>query len=219
MKIGIIGAGHIGGTLTRRLCELGHDVRVANSRGRASLQELADETGATPVDVVDAALDAEIVIVTIPENKVPELPKGFLDGAAQNVVVIDTGNYYPQQRDGRIADIEDGMSESRWVATQIGYPVVKAFNGIQWSHLLSFGKAKGELGRIALPVAGDDHHAKKIVMELVDQLGFDPVDAGDLDDSWRQEPGTPVYGADLDVDGVRLALTEAIHLRSPAFRA
>jgi predicted dinucleotide-binding enzyme len=219
MKIGIIGAGNIGGTLTRRFTALGHEVVVANSRGPETLRELTQETGATAVSVGDAAIDSDVVVVTIPESKVPNLPVGFLDGAAKHVVVIDTGNYYPQQRDGRIAEIEDGLTESRWVANQIGFPVVKAFNGIQALHLLSHGKPEGTAHRIALPVAGDDQRAKHVVMDLVNQLGFDPVDAGGLDDSWRQEPGSPVYGRDYDADGVRLALTEAVHVRGPEWRA
>jgi predicted dinucleotide-binding enzyme len=219
MKIGIIGAGNIGGALTRRFTQLGHQVAVANSRGPETLRELAQETGATAVSVDQAALDADVVVITIPEKNVPKLPVGFLDGAAKDVVVIDTGNYYPQQRDGRIAAIEDGMTESRWVANQIGFPVVKAFNGIQALHLLAHGKPVGTSHRIALPVAGDDERAKRVVMDLVNQLGFDPVDAGGLDDSWRQEPGSPVYGRDFDAEGVRLALTEAVHLRGPEWRA
>lgn len=115
MKIGIIGAGNIGGNLTRRLTALGHDVSIANSRGPQTLTELAEETGATPVPVEEAAKDAEIVVVTVPLKAIPNLPSGLLDGAAEGVAVIDTGNYYPQQRDGRIAGIEDeGLTESRW---------------------------------------------------------------------------------------------------------
>jgi predicted dinucleotide-binding enzyme len=143
----------------------------------------------------------------------------LLDGAAADVVVIDTNNYYPQQRDGRIAEIEEGMTESRWVEEQLGVSVVKAFNGIFSEHLLTRGLPPGAEGRIALPVAGDDAAAKKVVMDLVDSLGFDPVDAGGLDDSWRQQPGTPVYGTDFDVEGVRRALAEATPERGPDWRA
>jgi predicted dinucleotide-binding enzyme len=132
--------------------------------------------------------------------------------------VVDTGNYYPQQRDGRIPGIEDGMTETRWVSEQLGVPLVKAFNGIYAEHLLTRALPKGEPGRIALPVAGDDPEAKAKVMDLVDQLGFDPVDAGGIDESWRQQPGTPVYGADLDADGVRAALAAASPERSPEWR-
>jgi predicted dinucleotide-binding enzyme len=133
--------------------------------------------------------------------------------------VVDTGNYYPQQRDGRIDAIEAGTPESRWVAQQLGRTVVKAFNNIYAKHLLERGQPKGEAGRIALPIAGDDARAKAVVLRLLDELGFDGVDAGTLDESWRQQPGTPVYGTDFDADGVRRALSEARKERPPEFRA
>jgi len=219
VKIGIIGAGNIGGTLTRRFAALGHDVRVANSRGPESLAGLERESGAKAVSVHDAARWGDVVVVTIPEGKIPELPKDIFAGVAPDVVVVDTGNYYPQQRDGRIAGIEDGSVESRWVERQLGRPVVKAFNNIYAKHLMERGKPKGSPGRIALPVAGDDPRAKKVVMDLVDELGFDPVDTGGLDESWRQQPGTPVYAQDFDVAGVKRALAEAKPERKPEWRA
>jgi predicted dinucleotide-binding enzyme len=135
------------------------------------------------------------------------------------MVVVDTGNYYPRQRDGRIDGIEAGMTESRWVAQQLGRPVVKAFNTIYAKHLLELGQPPGTPGRIALPVAGDDEAAKAIVLRLVDELGFDAVDAGSLDESWRQQPGTPVYGTDLDAAGLRRGLSEAKKERGPDWRA
>jgi predicted dinucleotide-binding enzyme len=112
MRIGLIGAGNIGGTLTRRLASLGHEVSVANSRGPETLRDLAAEAGATAVTVTDAARDAALVVVTIPEKNVPDLPDDLFAGTS-DMVVVDTGNYYPQQRDGRIDAIEDGMVESR----------------------------------------------------------------------------------------------------------
>jgi predicted dinucleotide-binding enzyme len=219
MRIGIIGAGQIGGTLARRFTALGHEVSIANSRGPESLAGLAKETGAKPVTVEEAARAGEVVIVTIPMKNIPRLPSGLFDGVSGQVVVVDTGNYYPQQRDGRIDEIEDGMAESRWVSHRIGRPVVKAFNNIYARHLLERGKPRGAPGRIALPVAGDDRLAKEIVIRLIDQIGFDGVDAGSLDESWRQQPGTPVYGTDLDAAGVRKALEEAKPERSAAFHA
>jgi 8-hydroxy-5-deazaflavin:NADPH oxidoreductase len=219
MKIGIIGAGQIGGTLARRLRQLGHEVSIANSRGPASLAGLAKETGARPVTVEEAARSGDVVIVTIPMKSIPRLPPGLFDGVPADVVVVDTGNYYPKQRDGRIDPIERGTTESRWVSDQLGRPVVKAFNNIYAKHLLERGKPKGAAGRIALPVAGDDRRAKDIVIGLLDQLGFDGVDAGSLDESWRQQPDTPVYGTDFDASGVRKALSEASPERTPAFRA
>lgn len=218
MKIGIIGAGHIGSTLTRRFRALGHEVSVANSRGPETLAALARETGAQAAHARDAARGAQVVIVTIPEKGVPELPTGLLDAAAPGAVVVDTGNYYPQ-RDGRIAAIEEGLAESRWVEQHLGRPVIKAFNNIQAQHLLEMGRPAGAADRIALPVAGDDAVAKATVMRLVDELGFDPVDAGGLDESWRQQPGTPVYAADLDAEGVRSALAAARPEHSGAWHA
>jgi 8-hydroxy-5-deazaflavin:NADPH oxidoreductase len=134
-------------------------------------------------------------------------------------VVVDTGNYYPRKRDGRIDGIENGMLESRWVEQQLHRPVVKAFNNIYWEHLLEKGQPKGTPGRIALPIAGDDPAAKAVVLQLIDELGFDGVDAGGLDESWRQQPDTPVYGADLDAKGVRRALEKASKERKPEWRA
>jgi predicted dinucleotide-binding enzyme len=218
MRIGIIGAGQIGGTLARRLTALGHEVSIANSRGPESLAGLARETGAKPVTVEQAARAGDVVIVTIPEKNIPKLPKGLFAGVAADVVVVDTGNYYPQQRDGRIDGIENGATESRWVAQQLGRPVVKAFNNIYARHLLERGKPSGRPGRIALPVAGDDPRAKQIVIRLLDELGFDGVDAGGLDESWRQQPGTPVYATDLDAEGVRRALADASPERPAGFR-
>ncbi|MFE9248343.1 NADPH-dependent F420 reductase [Streptomyces sp. NPDC007088] len=219
MRIGIIGAGNIGGQLTRRLTALGHEVALANSRGPQTLSELAAETGATPVEAAHAADGAEVVVITIPLKAVPDLPKGFLDGAADGFAVIDTGNYYPRQRDGRIAEIEEGLTESEWTARQIGHPVIKAFNNI-YAHLITEQPAApGTEGRYALPVAGDDEEAKRLVLRLVDEIGFDAVDAGGLDESWRQQPGSPVYGLSADVAGVRAALAEASPERPADFRA
>jgi predicted dinucleotide-binding enzyme len=219
MKIGIIGAGQIGGTLARRLTSLGHKVLVANSRGPETLADLAAETGAKPVSVAEAARSEGLVIVTIPEKNIPKLPRDLFAAALDSVVVVDTGNYYPRLRDGRIDAIEAGMTESGWVAQQLNRPVVKAFNNIYARHLMELGQPKGTPGRIALPVAGDDDAAKAVVMQLVDELGFDAVDAGSLDESWRQQPGTPVYAKDFDADGVRRALTEASRERKPEWRA
>jgi 8-hydroxy-5-deazaflavin:NADPH oxidoreductase len=217
MKIGIIGAGNIGGTLTRRLRALGHDVSVANSRGPETLKDLARETGARAVDVRDAPRGADLVVVTIPERNIPGLPKDLFAGAPASLVVVDTGNYYPRQRDGRIEEIEAGLTESRWVERQLGRPVIKAFNMIYARNLMDMGKPAGNPERIALPVAGDDALAKAVVLRLVDELGFDGVDAGGLDESWRQQPGTPVYGPPLGAEGVKRALAQATPGRKPEF--
>jgi len=214
--IGIIGAGQIGGTLTRRLTALGHEVKVANSRAPETLAGLAAETGAKAVWAAEAAQDADLVIISIPQGKVLDLAPGIVAGAKPGAPVIETNNYYPKERDGHIATIESGTPESVWVAEQIGAPVYKVFNGIWWKHLLESGKPAGA-GRIALPVAGADGPGKAFVFQLVDALGFDPVDGGTLAESWRQQPGTPVYGADLDAAGTVKALAEASPERPPEF--
>jgi predicted dinucleotide-binding enzyme len=218
MRIGIIGAGHIGGTLTRRFAELGHTVSVANSRGPQTLAALAAETGARAATLSEAARGQDLVVVTIPEGRVPELPSDLFAGEPEDLVIVDTGNYYPQ-RDGRIAAIEAGTTESRWVSQQLGRPVVKAFNNIYAKHLLELGRPAGAPDRIALPVAGDDPAALAVVMGLVEELGFDAVAAGGLDESWRQQPGTPVYATDFDAAGVRRALAGASPERPADFRA
>jgi 8-hydroxy-5-deazaflavin:NADPH oxidoreductase len=157
--------------------------------------------------------------VTIPEGKIPELPRDLFKNAAANLILIDTGNYYPRQRDGRIDGIENGQVESRWVEEQLGHPVIKVFNNIYAEHLANRGKPPGTPGRIALPVSGDDAKAKQVVMDLVNQMGFDPVDTGGLDESWRQQPGTAVYATDFDAAGVRRALAQASPERKPEWRA
>jgi predicted dinucleotide-binding enzyme len=219
MQISIIGAGQIGGTLTRRLTALGHTVRVANSRNPETLSELAGETGATAVWAADVAQDADLVIVSIPQKAVPNLAPGILAAAKPGAPVIETNNYYPKQRDGLIAEIEAGTPESVWVAEQLGTPVYKVFNGIWWKRLLESGKPMGAEGRIALPIAGATGPGQKVVFELIEQLGFDAVDAGPLTESWRQQPGQPVYGQDFGVELTLKALAEASPTRSPEFKA
>ncbi|MEA2763750.1 MAG: 8-hydroxy-5-deazaflavin:NADPH oxidoreductase, partial [Gemmatimonadaceae bacterium] len=174
--------------------------------------------GATAVTVNEAARRGDIVVVTIPLKSVPLLPRDLFANTPASVVIVDTGNYYPQ-RDGQIEAIEQGTTESRWVSQQLRRPVIKAFNNIYAQHLLEEGRPKGEAGRIALPVAGDDKDAKAVVMQLVEELGFDAIDAGGLDESWRQQPGTPVYGTDFDADLARRALSQASPERTPHFRA
>jgi len=222
MRIGIIGAGQIGGTLTRRLTQLGHDVHVANSRDPKTLADLAAETGATAVWAAEAATDADLVIVSIPQKNVPDLAPEIVSGAKPDAPVIETNNYYPKERDGRIAELEDGTPESVWVASQLGLPVdrvFKVFNGIWWKHLLESGQPAGAEDRIALPVAGAVGAGKDLVFAVVDSLGFDPVDGGTLDQSWRQQPGTPVYGKDYGAAETIGALADAPRKRPEAFRA
>jgi 8-hydroxy-5-deazaflavin:NADPH oxidoreductase len=167
--------------------------------------------------VKEAALAGDVVVVTIP-IKISSLPADLFKDVPASVVVIDTGNSYPR-RDGRIDAIENGMPESRWVAQQLGRPVIKAFNNIYAARLQNFGLPAATAGRVAIPVAGDDSKAKAIVFRLVDEIGFDAVDAGSLAESWRRQPGTPVYGPDFVAAEVQRALSQASRERPVAFRA
>jgi len=169
---------------------------LPNSPRPRDADRLARETGATPVTVTEAARSRDVVIVTIPQTNIPKLPADLFAGVPDSVVVVDTGNYYPQQRDGRIEGIEAGRDrEVGGFAQRLGRPVVKAFNNIYAQHLLDLGRPAGAPGRIALPIAGDVEAAKAVVLRLLDELGFDGVDAGGLDESWpsttRQSLFTP----------------------------
>lgn len=209
----------MGRILARHLARIGHHVSIANSRGPESLTALAAGIGATPVSVADAARSGDLVFVAIPTKAVADLPRGLFANVAESVAVIDIGNYHPELRDGRIDAIDRGMLDSQWVAHQIGRPVIKAFNNIFAKSLLEKGAPRGATGRIALSVAGDSLDARTAVLRLVDDLGFDPVDAGDLENSWRQQPGTPAYCRDLEAAALRRALAEADRSRIAEYRA
>lgn len=198
----------MGSILAGKLTKAGHAVKISNSRGPETLQGVAAQTGATAVSVTDAVRGVDVVFIAIPTKAVPHLPKGLFAAVSDDVVVIDITNTFPW-RDGLIQAFDDGVPESRWVADQIGHAVVKAFNTISFPTLQAEGRPAGTPGRIAVPVAGDDATAKGIVLKLADQFGFDGVDAGSLDESWRQQPGTPAYVTDLDVEGVKAALKRA----------
>ena len=218
LRIGVVGVGGLGGTLARRLAKLGHEVCISNSRGPASLVELAAEIGAMPVSVTQAARAADIVIVSIPTKAVTELPPGLFMNVPDDVAVVDTCNYHPELRDGRIDAIDRGMLDSEWVTRQLGRPVTKAFNNIFANSLSNKGTPSGNAGRIALPVAGEQHDVKVAVLHLVDDLGFDPVDTGGLAESWRQQPGAPAYCKDLDAPALRRALADAAYSQVADYR-
>jgi predicted dinucleotide-binding enzyme len=207
MKIGIIGAGSIGGTLARQLRALNYTVLLANSRGPASLKDFADETGVLPLELPELVRQGYLIIVTIPQKSIPALPPGLFKDA-KDKIVIDTCNYYPDLRDGRLPGFSEFTIDSEWVEEQLGHPVVKVFNSIFFESLRDKGLPKGSQGRVGLPVAGDDEQAKKVVMQLVDELGFDPVDAGEIKDSWKQHPGSPFYCADLSAGEIAAKLSE-----------
>lgn len=216
MKIGIIGAGNIGATLARKLSTGGHEIKLANSRGPDSIRDLAREVGATAVTREEAVKSVDAIILAIPFEKHRGLANLFSE-VAENVVVIDTSNYYPF-RDGAIAEVDNGKPESVWASEQTGRPLVKAWNAVLAATLAEKGVPSGAPGRIALPVAGDDARAKAIVLRLVSETGFDALDAGPLSGSWRQQPGTPAYCTELNTEELKKALSAADAARAPKNR-
>jgi 8-hydroxy-5-deazaflavin:NADPH oxidoreductase len=202
MRIGIIGAGKIGSTLAHLFADAGHDVAIANSRGPDTLSDLEKELGdqGHAVTAEEAARSGDIVVVTIPFGHYRDLPTAGLDGKT----VIDTCNYYPE-RDGPIAALDDDSTTSSELIQQHlrDAHVVKAFNAIRWDHLREYGREGGAGRRYGIPVAGDDPAAKKQVFDLIEQLGYEPVDAGGLADSRKFQPGADVYTADLPAEDLR----------------
>ncbi len=216
MKIGIIGAGHIGKTLVQRLSAAGHDVRVANSRGPDTIEPDVLAFGGRAVTAAEAVADVDVVILSIPLNRIPEVAP-LVASVPSETVVIDTSNYYPQ-RDGRIDAIEAGQVESLWVAEHLGRPIVKAWNSIGADSFAKKGKPAGTPDRIALPVAAARETDRKVGMALVEDTGLDAFDAGTLGESWRQQPGTPCYCTDLTREEMPAALAAADAARSPKRR-
>jgi 8-hydroxy-5-deazaflavin:NADPH oxidoreductase len=205
MHCGVIGPGNIGAVIVRKLSEAGYPVKMANSRGPESLKDLGAKTGAIPVSLEQVVQDVDVLFLVVPQKAIPELPKGLLHNARKETIVIDVGNYYPL-RDGRIDDLENGLTESVWVERQIGRPVIKVLNTIPTKALMAAGRPAGRRDRVALPIAGDNPKAKEIVAQLIDQIGFDAVDAGTIAASWRQQPGSPVYCTNPTKEELRLWL-------------
>jgi predicted dinucleotide-binding enzyme len=203
MHIGIIGTGHIGSTLARHFVDAGHEVALANSRGPQTLRELEAKLGerAHATTAEEAARFGDVVVVSVPFGHYTDLPTEGLAGK----VVIDTGNYYPD-RDGHYPQLDEDRTTSSELVQQhlAGTRVVKAFNAIRYDDLREQSGRDSSGGRRAIPVSADDPDAKHVVMDLITQIGFEPVDAGSLAHGGRQhQPGTPVYTTDLNAQQLR----------------
>jgi 8-hydroxy-5-deazaflavin:NADPH oxidoreductase len=218
MNIGIIGSGNIGSILAKRFALLGHNVSIANSRGPESLVAFAAEMGVTPVSVEQAVRGKHMVVIAITEQGILNLPRDLFAEDTGETIVVDTGNYYPEVRDTSIAEIDEGMLESDWVSQRFAIPIIKAFNNMTVWSLTTRGLPTGTPGRICLSVAGDSSKNKQVILELIDQIGFDGIDAGALADSWRQQPGTPAYCMDLDAAGLNAALAKANRAKIAEYR-
>lgn len=191
--VGLIGSGQIGGTVARLSVAAGHQVVLSNSRGPETLADLVADLGplargATPAE---AATAGDLVVISVPVLAFGKMPAAALAGR----VTMDTCNYYPP-RDGQLAELDSGsLTSSALLQRDLpGAAVVKVFNNIYYRHLLSLGRPAGDPSRSFLPIAGDDPAAKSAVTAFLDSIGYGAVDAGTLGESWRQEPGTPVYG-------------------------
>jgi 8-hydroxy-5-deazaflavin:NADPH oxidoreductase len=192
--VGFIGSGMIGGTVARLSVAAGYQVIMSNSRGPDTLAGLVDELGplARAASGEQAAAEGDLVVVSIPLRAYASVPTGPL----ASKLVLDTCNYYPP-RDGQIAELDSRMLTSSELIQRhlAGAHLVKAFNNIYYRHLQSLSRPAGAADRSFLPIAGDDADAKAGASAFLDAIGWGTVDAGVLADSWRQEPGTPVYGA------------------------
>ena len=214
MRFGIIGAGSIGSIISKKLVKNGHDVKIADARGIEHLE--GKELTGTPVRIEDAIKNIEILIISLPTKAMPSI-RNIIDQVGEEVIIVDTSNYYPF-RDDEIEEIENGMVESVWVSNQLGRPVIKAFNNLLAYTLENEGISEDSSGRIAMAVAGDDPSQKRVVMDIVHELGFDAVDSGSLNDSWRQQPGTPAYCTELTRDELTKALKKANKEKAPLLR-
>jgi len=208
MKIGIIGAGQIGGALIKQYSKAGHRVKMANSSGTEKLKNLVLETGASAVSLTDVVNDVDVIVIAIPLIGILKLPQELFKNTPANLTIVDTCNYYPI-RDGIIEDIENGMPESIWVSNQLERPVIKAYNSILAGSLVQSGLPKGSASRITLPVSGNDKKSKDLVSTLINDSGFDSLDIGNLQDSWRQQPGSPAYCTDLTLTQLKNSIPKA----------
>lgn len=210
--LGIVGAGHIGSQLARLGVASGYNVVLSNSRGPETLSGLVAELGpkARAATSAVAASTGDLVIVTIPLRRIEELPSAAFAGK----VVIDTNNYYPQ-RDGAIAALDDESTTSAELL-QAHLPnahVVKAFNHIYASELLTDGSPAGTPNRRALVVAGDSAAARHAASALINEFGFDTLDLGPLAEGWRIQRDTPGYGVRMNLDELRAAVDAAERYR------
>jgi len=208
MIIGFIGSGNIGSAVARLAIDAGHQVVMSTSRGPETLTDLIGSLGdsARAGTAEEAAAAGEVVVVSIPFGRFAAVPVAPLAGK----VVIDTNNYY-WERDGHFAEIDEGrQTDSGVLAAHLPESrVVKAFNVIHFKHLATQGEPSGSPDRRALPIAGDDAEAKRVVTELLDGFGFDTVDGGTLAESWRFQRDMPAYGPRLTAAELREALASA----------
>ena len=216
MKIGIVGTGSIGSLLAEKLSKAGHQIKVTNTRAMPELERIAASLGASAATIDEVVKDVDAIIFSMPFNAYKNLPKHLLNDVPEEVVVMDTSNYYPF-RDGEVPELAQ-ISESEYISRIVNRPLVKVFNNMLEGTLKYKGKTAGEEARVAISIAGDNQEHKKVVAQLVDITGFDTVEAGSLAESWRQQPGTPAYCTELNEAELKEALANAEKGKAPAIR-
>lgn len=214
MKFGIIGAGPIGASISKKLVENGHDVKIADARDIKHLE--GKDIAGTPVNVEEVVANIDVLFLSLPLHVMPGI-RPIIDQVEDDVIIADTSNYYPF-RDNQIEEIDNGMVESVWVSNQIGRPVIKAFSNQLAYTLENKGTSEGTKGRIAMAIAGDDPAQKQVIIDVVNELGFDAVDGGSLSDSWKEQPGTPAYCTELTKAELIEALKKADKEKAPVQR-
>ncbi|MCP2034833.1 putative dinucleotide-binding enzyme [Planomicrobium sp. HSC-17F08] len=214
MKFGIIGAGPIGASISKKLVKNGHEVKIADARNIEHLD--GKDIAGTPVAVEEVINNIDVLLLSLPLHVMPSI-RPIIDQVGEDVIIADTSNYYPF-RDNQIKEIENGMVESVWVSNQLGRPIIKAFNNLLAYTLENKGTPDVTEGRIAMAIAGDNPSQKQVMIDVVNELGFDAVDGGSLSDSWREQPGTPAYCTELTKEELVEALKKADKEKAPIQR-
>lgn len=214
MKFGIIGAGPIGASISKKLVKNGHDVKIADARDIEHLE--GKDIAGTPVNVEEIITNIDVLLLSLPLHVMPSI-RHIVDQVGNDVIIADTSNYYPF-RDNEIEEIENGMVESVWVSKQLGRPIIKAFSNQLAYTLENKGTTEGTTGRIAMAIAGDNPAQKQLIIDVVNELGFDAVDGGSLNDSWREQPGTPAYCTELTKEEIIEAMKKADKEKAPVLR-
>lgn len=214
MNFGIVGAGAIGSTLSHKLHDNGHQVKVADAR---SIKHLEDKNiSGQAVELENVIEDIDVLILSIPTDVMTNISH-IISDLSEDIIIVDTSNYYPF-RDNKIEAIEDGIPESVWVSQQLGRDVVKAFNNQLAYTLANKGAPQDSNNRIAMAISGNNIKEKETVMNVVSEIGFDAIDSGELKDSWRQQPGTPAYCTELTKEDLKIALGNANKEEAPSRR-
>jgi predicted dinucleotide-binding enzyme len=217
MKIGLIGTGVVGSGIAKKMVATGHKVKVNNRSQWSELVLKAKELDASPATLEELVKDVEVIFLSVPTIAIPGFSKDLFKNIQPDVIIVETTNYYPF-RDGEIEELVNGKVESVWVSEQLGMPVIKAFSSLPAYSLMHGGKDGGTDDRIAIAVSGDDERAKQIISRLINDAGFDAVDAGSLSESWRHQPGTPAYCTNLNAAQLKKALASGIREKAPSIR-